>query len=57
MVGIQEFKGDQMKIEQFLNTDAVRLGWKIISIQKVRSWYFFGDDEWLVTYEKEEKKC
>jgi hypothetical protein len=54
---MQEFKGDQIKVEQFLNTDAIRLGWRVISIQKVRSWYLFGADEWLVTYEKDEKKC
>lgn len=55
MIGIQEFLGDQMKVEQFLNTDAVRLGWKVISVQRKRSWYFFGPDEWVVAYEKEDK--
>jgi len=59
MIGIQEFKGDQMKVEQFLNTDAIRLGWKVISIQKTSPWYWFlfDKEQWLVTYEKEDKKC
>ena len=57
MIGIQEFTGDLIKVEQFLNTEAVRLGWKILSVQKIRCWYLFGTDEYLVTYEKEDKQC
>jgi hypothetical protein len=52
MIFIQEFKGNQIQVEQFINTHGIRLGWKVLSIQKKCSWYFFGHDSWIVTYEK-----
>jgi hypothetical protein len=57
MIRIQEFTGDQMKLEQFLNTDAVRLGWKVLSVQKINAPIasMLGyEDSWVVTFEKEE---
>ena len=59
MIRIQEFTCNQMKLEQFLNTDAVRLGWKVLSIQKNSHWYWFSFDigNWIVTFEKEDQKC
>ena len=51
-IHIQEFKNtNQLKLESFLNSDAVRLGWKILSIQKINIWFQLNPN-WIVAYEK-----
>lgn len=55
MIGIQECVGSMKNLESFLNNGAVRLGWKIISVQKTWFWNDPFRTGWIVTYEKEDK--
>jgi len=58
MIRIQEFVGDQMKLEEFLNTDSERLGWLVLSVQKINAPIasMLGyEDSWIVTFEKKEE--
>lgn len=39
MIGIQECVGSPENLERFLNNDAIRLGWRIISVQNGLDYY------------------
>jgi hypothetical protein len=51
MIYLEEFKGDRLKLEQYLNTNIIRKKYKIISVQKT-IFSIFGTDRWIVTFEQ-----